>query len=56
MALVTISGLPGSGTSTLARAVAEALDAGADLLVIGRAVTAADDPITAAETLVTSLS
>lgn len=26
MALVTISGLPGSGTSTLARAVAEALD------------------------------
>jgi len=35
---------------------AEALGAGADLLVIGRAVTAADDPVRAAEALVTSLS
>ena len=34
----------------------EALDAGADLLVIGRAVTAADDPVKAAEALVDSLS
>ncbi len=34
----------------------EALDAGADILVIGRAVTGADDPVKAAETLVTSLS
>jgi orotidine-5'-phosphate decarboxylase len=34
----------------------EALGAGADILVIGRAVTAADDPIAAAEALVTSLS
>jgi len=33
-----------------------ALDAGADILVIGRAVTAADDPVKAAEALVTSLS
>ena len=35
---------------------AEALDAGADLLVIGRAVTEADDPVEAAEALVDSLS
>ena len=35
---------------------AEALDAGADLLVVGRAVTGADDPVAAAEALVTSLS
>ena len=35
---------------------AEALDAGADLLVIGRAVTAADDPVKAAEDLADSLS
>jgi orotidine-5'-phosphate decarboxylase len=35
---------------------AEALDAGADILVIGRAVTGADDPVKAAEALVTSLS
>ena len=34
----------------------EALDAGADLLVIGRAVTGADDPVEAAEALVNSLS
>ncbi|HEX4904236.1 MAG TPA: orotidine-5'-phosphate decarboxylase [Acidimicrobiales bacterium] len=34
----------------------EALEAGADLLVIGRAVTAADDPVKAAEALVDSLS
>jgi orotidine-5'-phosphate decarboxylase len=34
----------------------EALGAGADILVIGRAVTAAEDPIGAAEALVTSLS
>ncbi len=34
----------------------EALDGGADILVIGRAVTAADDPVRAAEALVTSLS
>jgi orotidine-5'-phosphate decarboxylase len=34
----------------------EALEAGADLLVIGRAVTAAADPAAAAEALVTSLS
>jgi orotidine-5'-phosphate decarboxylase len=33
-----------------------ALGAGADLLVIGRAVTGADDPVRAAEALVTSLS
>jgi orotidine-5'-phosphate decarboxylase len=31
------------------------LIAGADLLVIGRMVTAADDPVAAAEELVTSL-
>jgi orotidine-5'-phosphate decarboxylase len=35
---------------------ADALAAGADILVIGRAVTAADDPVKAAEALVTSLS
>jgi len=34
---------------------AEALDAGADILVIGRAVTQADDPAKAAEALVDSL-
>jgi orotidine-5'-phosphate decarboxylase len=34
----------------------EALDAGADILVIGRAVTAADDPVAAAGALVASLS
>ena len=34
----------------------EALDAGADLLVVGRAVTGADDPVAAAEALVASLS
>ena len=34
----------------------EALDAGADLLVIGRTVTAADDPAGAAEALVSSMS
>lgn len=33
-----------------------ALEAGADILVIGRVVTAADDPVQAAEALVTSLS
>ena len=35
---------------------AEALDAGADILVIGRAVTAATDPVKAAEDLVSALS
>jgi orotidine-5'-phosphate decarboxylase len=35
---------------------AEALDAGADILVIGRAVTHAEDPVRAAEALVNSLS
>jgi orotidine-5'-phosphate decarboxylase len=35
---------------------AEALDAGADILVIGRAVTEARDPVEAAEALVKSLS
>jgi orotidine-5'-phosphate decarboxylase len=35
---------------------AEALDAGADILVIGRAVTAAADPVKAAEDLVSALS
>jgi len=35
---------------------AAALDAGADILVVGRAVTAADNPVKAAEALVTSLS
>lgn len=34
----------------------EALDAGADLLVVGRVVTGADDPVVAAEALVASLS
>ena len=34
----------------------EALDAGADILVIGRAITEAVDPVKAAEALVTSLS
>jgi orotidine-5'-phosphate decarboxylase len=34
----------------------EALEAGADILVIGRAVTAAEDPVQAAEALVASLS
>jgi len=35
---------------------AAALDAGADILVVGRAVTAADNPVKAAEALVASLS
>jgi orotidine-5'-phosphate decarboxylase len=34
----------------------QAVDIGADLLVIGRTVTAADDPQAAAEALVASLS
>jgi len=34
----------------------EAVDAGASLLVIGRAVTAAEDPIAAAESIVEELT
>ncbi|HJM26818.1 MAG TPA: orotidine 5'-phosphate decarboxylase / HUMPS family protein, partial [Acidimicrobiales bacterium] len=49
--------LPGGDTHDQARVAApgDALIAGADLLVIGRMVTAADDPVAAAEELVTSL-
>jgi orotidine-5'-phosphate decarboxylase len=48
----------GAGHDDQARAAtpSEALDAGADLLVIGRAVTAAADPEAAAEALVASLT
>ena len=49
--------LPGGDTHDQARVAApgDALIAGADLLVIGRMVTAADDPVAAAEELVASL-
>jgi orotidine-5'-phosphate decarboxylase len=48
----------GAATLALARPCTpgEALDAGADILVIGRAVTQADDPVEAAESLVDSLT
>lgn len=49
--------LAGSGADDQARpaAPAEAVAGGADLLVIGRTVTAADDPVAAAERLVAEL-
>jgi orotidine-5'-phosphate decarboxylase len=48
----------GTPTHDQARAATpqEAFDAGADLLVIGRAVTQADDPVVAASQLVESIS
>ena len=50
--------LAGGATHDQARAATpqEAVDAGADLLVIGRAVTHAEDPVLAAAELVESLS
>ena len=50
--------MPGSPVHDQARAATpqEAFDVGADLLVIGRAVTAAADPVTAAAELVESLT
>jgi len=49
--------LPGGATHDQARVASprEALDEGADLLVVGRAVTAVDDPIAACEDLVDHL-
>ena len=50
--------MPGGATHDQARVATprEALAAGADLLVVGRAVTAADDPVQAATDLAAHLA